>query len=123
MPGAARGAGEGALLAAFVGAVVLRVVAGAGSAGRGFGVTGAGIVDTGARVDAGARVLDVVVVARGGAAAGVAARDGAGVTGAGLALADVGRVVGAVTGMVAGAVCGGGAGVFAATDPAPHWRP
>jgi hypothetical protein len=79
---AARGGAVGVLLAAFVGVVDLRVVDAAGSAGRGFGVTGAGIVDTGARV------LDVVVV-RGGAVAVVATRDGAAVTGAALAPGDV----------------------------------
>ncbi|NUP70103.1 MAG: hypothetical protein HOQ16_02690, partial [Gemmatimonadaceae bacterium] len=40
-----------------------------GSEGRGFGVTGAGIVETGARV------LVVGVAVRGGATAGVVARD------------------------------------------------
>jgi hypothetical protein len=81
---AACGGMLGALLALLVAFVVLRTlvrdaIGAVGSTGRGLGVTGAGIVDTGARA------LDTAVE-RGGAGAGVVARDGVGATGAWLAL-------------------------------------
>jgi hypothetical protein len=88
-----------------------------GAVGRGAGVTGAGIVDTGAAV-----LVLLVVDEREGAAVGMTARDGAGATGPELTLVE-GRLAGGTVGGAATGATAGVVGALAVVDPAAHCRP